>query len=313
MARSPPLAGTPFTEYSASQLTEAPVTKDSSSAAMACATEHELFAYRTWQFRVAVERRAGRRLSDDELRCVFKDPAFLRMEAEQEASLAGYSMATADAKTDTAKSPAQVFEARKAAYKKMLERRVFGHALDDEQLAALFDSKVFAEVEAEDHAKLRAMTQDAGHSADINTLMMLAAAHRDHEEKSTMLTDSYAGLFEELRTWTAQSGWNTSRPGVHPSEVLQTRSDGSGLDSMKAGFQKAFGNGAAKCNRKKGRSKYAAGDTSAVPSTMPASVSASASMSLSAGVVCAGPSIDVPPFDGGGSSIHAKADERGAS
>ena len=97
------------------------------------------------------------------------------------------------------------------------------------------------------------MTQNVGHSTDINTLMMLAAAHRDHEEKSTMLTDSYAGLFEELRTWTAQSGWNTSRPGVHPSEVLQTRSDGSGLDSMKAGFQKAFGNGAAKCNRKKRR------------------------------------------------------------
>ena len=314
MARSPPLAGTPFTEYSASQLTEAPVPKDSSSAAMARATEHELFAYRTWQFRVAVERRAGRRLSDDELRCVFKDPAFLRMEAEQEASLAGYSMATADAKTDTAKSPAQVFEARKAAYKKMLERRVFGHALDDEQLAALFDSKVFAEVEAEDHAKLRAMTQDVAHSTDINTLMMLAAAHRDHEEKTTKLTASYAGLFEELRTWTAQSeGRNTSRPGVHPSEVLQTRSDGSGLDSMKAGFQKAFGNGAAKCNRKKGRSKYAAGDTSAVSGTMPASVSASASMSLSAGVVCAGPSIDVPPSDGGASSIHAKADERGAS
>jgi hypothetical protein len=320
MAQSPPLAGAPsglqplnFIERAVEdrRVQMECRRKDPSGAA----TEAELFAYRKCEFQMAVEKRAGRQLSEEELRRVFKDPVFLRMEAEQQASLTGYTVATAHAQTDTAKSPAQVFEARKAAYKKMLER-MFGHAFDDEQLAALFDTKAYTEVEAEDHAKRRAMTSDIVTSTDINKLLMLAAAHRDHEEKSTKLTDSCAGLFEELRMWTAHSeGRNTSQSEVHPREVLQMHSDGSGLDSMKAGFQKAFGNSAAKCNRKKGRSKYAAGDTSAALGTTPASTSASASMSLSAGpdAFGTGPSTDALLSDGGGSSTHAKADASGGS
>jgi hypothetical protein len=229
---------------------------------------------------VAVERRAGRQLSEGELRHVFKDPAFLRMEAEQEVSLTGYTAAAAQAKTNTAKSPARVFEARKAAYKRMMER-MFGHAFDDEQLATFFDTEAFEEMEVEDHAKLRAMAQDVTGSTDINTLVMLAAVHRDHAEKTIKLADSYAGLFKELRTCIGPSeGRIPSQPEVHTSEVLKTHGDGSGLDSMKAGFQKAFGKRTLKCIRKNGRSTYEAGDTSAVLFPTPASTSASASRSL---------------------------------
>jgi hypothetical protein len=333
MALSPPLARTPFTASSASPLIEN--TRKESGAAnvdaveeggvqMECrrkehlsdaGTDAELFTYRKWQFQAAVERRAGRELSEGELRHVFKDPAFLRMEAEQQVSLTGYTAAAAQAKTDTAKSAVQVFEARKAAYKRLLER-MFGHAFDDEQLATLFDTKAFEEVEAEDHAKLRAMAQDVASSTDINTLMMLAAVHRDHAEKTAKLTDSYAGLFEELRTCTAPSeGRNTSQPEVHPIGVLQTHGDGSGLDSMKAGLQKAFGKSALKRTRKNGRSMYAAEDTSAVLGPTPASTSASASLSLSAGRggFGAGNSTEVLLSDGDGSSTHAKADASGDS